>query len=204
MTKSKVKSWLDIIIQDYIYEDVEDELIEMRDIIYNALDTQALKQQPSEDCINRKEAIKEFQVYREYSSNLTNNEWVDRIETVLVSLPSVNPVPNISIQITERENMEDLISRQAVLEKAIIVPIAKVVTEDKVICRKIVFVEDIQKLPSVTPQPKMGRWIEERDDYGEITHWHCSNCYDDSGFITTCKWDYCPNCGAKMEVADGK
>ena len=43
-----------------------------------------------------------------------------------------------------------------------------------------------------------GHWIEERNDYGEITHWHCSNCYDDSGFITTCKWDYCPNCGADM------
>lgn len=51
-------------------------------------------------------------------------------------------------------------------------------------------------------EPKKGHWIEERDDYGEITHWHCSNCYDDSGFITTCKWDYCPNCGAKMESED--
>lgn len=23
-------------------------------------------------------------------------------------------------------------------------------------------------------------------------------CYEDSGFITKCKWDFCPNCGAKM------
>ena len=48
-------------------------------------------------------------------------------------------------------------------------------------------------------EPKTGHWVEERDDYGEIICWHCSNCYDGSGFITTCKWDYCPNCGAKME-----
>ena len=46
----------------------------------------------------------------------------------------------------------DCISRQVVLEKAINVPIAKVVTEDKMICRKIVFIEDIQKLPPVTPK----------------------------------------------------
>ncbi len=56
----------------------------------------------------------------------------------------------------------------------------------------------IKALPPIIPQPKIGRWIEEINDYGEITHWHCSNCYDNSGFITTCKWDYCPNCGAKM------
>jgi GTPase SAR1 family protein len=53
-------------------------------------------------------------------------------------------------------------------------------------------------LPSVRPK---GHWIEHRDDYGEITHWHCSNCYDDSGFITTCKWDYCPNCGSDNREA---
>ena len=37
------------------------------------------------------DAIKEFQPYREYSSNRTNNEWVDRIEGVLKTLPSVTP-----------------------------------------------------------------------------------------------------------------
>lgn len=41
-------------------------------------------------------------------------------------------------------------------------------------------------------------WIDERDDYGEIQGWHCSNCYEDTGFTTDCKWDFCPKCGAKM------
>lgn len=45
---------------------------------------------------------------------------------------------------------------------------------------------------------KVGKWIEERDDYGNITAWHCSNCYDKTGFVTTCAWDYCPSCGSKM------
>lgn len=38
MTVQEVKEWLEILIQNNIYEDVEDELMEMRNIIYDALD----------------------------------------------------------------------------------------------------------------------------------------------------------------------
>lgn len=30
-------------------------------------------------------------------------------------------------------------------------------------------------------------------------NYHCSKCYEDTGFTTDCKWKFCPNCGAKME-----
>ena len=43
--------------------------------------------------------------------------------------------------------MDDLISRQAAIDKAIMIPVARIVTEDKVIWRKAVFVEDIEALP---------------------------------------------------------
>ena len=43
------------------------------------------------DCISRKEAINAFQQFREYDSNRNNNEWVDRIETVLKAQLSVQP-----------------------------------------------------------------------------------------------------------------
>lgn len=67
----------------------------------------------------------------------------------------------------------------------------------------VAFYEELLDLPLVAPLKPKGHWIEERNDYGEIEHWHCSNCYDDSGFITTCKWDYCPNCGSdNREVVD--
>lgn len=59
--------------------------------------------------------------------------------------------------------------------------------------------DEIRVLPPVTPIRKKGKWIEERDGYGNITGWHCSNCYDKTGFVTTCTWDYCPSCGAEME-----
>ena len=42
MSIEEVKEWLEIIIQNYIYEDVEDTLIEMRNIIYDALDNKYL------------------------------------------------------------------------------------------------------------------------------------------------------------------
>lgn len=93
-------------------------------------------------------------------------------------------------KLLEQEPCDDAISRQAAIDEIRT-------------CRFVVdAIEKIRGLPSVTPQQKMGWWIEERNDYGEIINWHCSNCYDDSGFITTCKWDYCPNCGAKMQEVE--
>ena len=55
-----------------------------------------------------------------------------------------------------------------------------------------------QGILNAQPQPMTGHWIAEINDYGEVMGWHCDKCYEDSGFTTTCKWDFCPNCGAKM------
>lgn len=60
---------------------------ELKQILLNSVQ----KQQSCEACISRAEAIKEFQIFREYSSNRSNSDWVDRIETVLMDLPSVTP-----------------------------------------------------------------------------------------------------------------
>lgn len=43
------------------------------------------------DLISRAEAINEFKPYAAYDSNLTNAEWVSRIESVLNALPSAEP-----------------------------------------------------------------------------------------------------------------
>ena len=98
----------------------------------------------------------------------------------------------MAIKALEQEPCEDCVSRKRLMDNYNGV-------ETPVGYRKVVDLEVIKNMPSVTPTRKKGKWIEERDDYGEITHWHCSNCYDDSGFTTTCKWDFCPNCGAEME-----
>lgn len=54
------------------------------------------------------------------------------------------------------------------------------------------FCDEINDLPSVTPHPKMGRWIEHFDESGK---WYeCDQCHTDWGGSV----NYCPNCGSKM------
>lgn len=86
----------------------------------------------------------------------------------------------------ERQPCEDAISR------------ADAVRVASGYCHPQNIAKELAKLPPVTPQQKMGRWIAEINDYGEVMGWHCDKCYEDSGFTTTCKWDFCPNCGARM------
>ena len=62
---------------------------------------------------------------------------------------------------------------------------------------EVVGVDAIEALPTVTPQPKTGRWI--RHDNGKY-HWYLCSCCDamvgsDEKMMA---YKYCPNCGAKM------
>ena len=77
------------------------------------------------------------------------------------------------------------------------------------------FTEECLQLPSVTPQPKTGRWVEEN-----INEWSrkvfCSECgcpppfehvsngdvYSASGYGVINKTNFCPNCGAKMTESE--
>ena len=53
----------------------------------------------------------------------------------------------------------------------------------------------IEDAPAVKPKQKVGRW--ERTDYSPgLCNYHCSECHNISLDIG----NYCPNCGAKMEV----
>ena len=70
------------------------------------------------------------------------------------------------------------------------------ITIPKFVCDEIV--EILDKFSSVTPSRPKGHWIEELNDYEEIQGWHCSNCYEDTGFTTDCATNFCPKCGAKM------
>lgn len=66
----------------------------------------------------------------------------------------------------------------------------------------------IKNLPSAQPERKRGKWIYGEDEYG-IDGYRCDKC----GFFVP--WDYvhnfinyiddynfCPNCGARMEEDD--
>ena len=92
---------------------------------------------------------------------------------------------DMAIKALEQEPCEDAISRQAVLD----------INENhhgqmpNHINHQIW--QEIKDLPSVTPQPKMGRWIG-CDILQEFKCSECRVCFRN-------KSNYCPNCGAKMQ-----
>lgn len=91
----------------------------------------------------------------------------------------------------DQEQCEDCISRDAVMH------ILDEVGGDFDSPREAVVPIDciadmVSELPSVTPQPKMGRWIfDEVLDH----HYYCSECKA----MGVDYWDYCPNCGCAMK-----
>lgn len=65
---------------------------------------------------------------------------------------------------------------------------------------KAVYVQDIKSLPSAeVKSERHGRWI--RLDNGKFK---CSVCgieeHVPTAFGSPCIWNYCPNCGAKMDL----
>lgn len=98
---------------------------------------------------------------------------------------------DMAIKALEQQPCEDCISRAEALH----------ILE----CNKHVYVEDIEELPSVTPKPIIGRWLEVIDDTdssGCKKNWHykCSICgNEDSGLG---EYNYCPICGAEMAESE--
>lgn len=107
---------------------------------------------------------------------------------------------DMAIEALAQKSCEDAISREAVIDG-----ISKYFHDEYYQrtsiqdCRDCLIEDVITKLPSVTPQPKTGHWIEHPHETGEnweYSKYECSECHvweeDDS--------DYCPNCGARMEI----
>ena len=100
-----------------------------------------------------------------------------------------------AIESLEQQPCEDCISRETVLK---IFDEACYIDGDW-----YVMMEKIEKLPSVTPTRPKGKWIDnsEEDSY----YANCSHCnyqidtHYERGYL-----NYCPNCGAKMEVDGGR
>ena len=66
-------------------------------------------------------------------------------------------------------------------------------------------VKILNQFPSSDVEPvKHGQWIGSGDGYanGELVYdmWECSECgYDADGADEEPNWNYCPNCGARMD-----
>ena len=89
-----------------------------------------------------------------------------------------------AIEALNQEPCEDAVSRQAIIDE-----MEKRHAEGDCITKGFV-----KNLPSVTPQPKTGHWIEEFVDTEGEVRFTCSCCGKYQLFGT----DFCYNCGAKM------
>lgn len=116
----------------------------------------------------------------------------------------------MAIKALEQEPCGDCISREAV-ENAIKhaevnftvnsdIDFTKHIREVHEIVNGIVDaqIKALRDLPFVTPQPKMGKW-EKRDVRGQRVDC-CSVCGLSNGTIY--EYNYCPNCGAKMQEVE--
>jgi len=98
---------------------------------------------------------------------------------------------DMAIKALEQQPCEDYISREEAIRVAEQGQIQGYEWQFKKLCT----------LPSVTPQPKIGKWIDDgwyAEGHSEHAY-RCSKCDKNYiGYVGEHK--YCPNCGAKMEV----
>ena len=86
--------------------------------------------------------------------------------------------------------MQDLISRQAAIDA-----VNNLTYPSSLVDVKRILVD----LPSAQPERKTGRWIYDNEAYpggNPCGHYDCDQC----GESVPHKTNFCPNCGAKMEV----
>ena len=97
-------------------------------------------------------------------------------------------------RLLEQQPCEDAISRQAALNSLI----DNTHLDGYDLAEALDAIENKEKLPPVTPQPKYGKWIDGK----------CNKCGTHAPFwsmATTyyCS-EYCPKCGAKMQESEDK
>lgn len=98
---------------------------------------------------------------------------------------------DMAIKALEQEPCEDCISRSEVLMHS------HIEYDDDGMGHRVIYIEDIEDLPSVTPQQKVGKWIKIEPYPLQMNEYKCSECGHGTNDNTE---SYCSECGAKMEV----
>ena len=101
-------------------------------------------------------------------------------------IKSRSEIPNTCGDAVSREAVENLLWEEPTFTDAL-----NVLTEVR---------EKVRSLPSVTPQQRTGRWKFIVYDANRIGQYECSECHWNVLMNVS---DYCPHCGARMEVDNG-
>ena len=133
--------------------------------------------------IDEKEVLK---ILKRYEGRMNPTAYFS-LEADIVNIEALEQEPT-----TKNDLGVDCISRQAVLEQAYAYGNG---LEPDGYC---VNVEDIQALPSVTPQePRKGHWMKSNIGGAKV----CSVCNAHMGLSS---FKFCPNCGVKMVEEQGE
>ena len=133
-----------------------------------------------EQGMTREDAIKRLKLWLICSEEYTEDD-VSMNEAIRIAINSLEIDEQYELEYEQIEPCEDAISRQAVLEF-----IGKQIDHSLWAFEKLV--NGIKDLPPVDPQePKTG-------------HWKYNKCDKCSASRPPLFDNYCPNCGAKMEV----
>ena len=156
----------------------------------------ALEKEPCNDCISRQAAI-------DAVNNLTYPSSLVDVKRKLVDLPPVKPQQPVEnwkfyydhgyTQAKRDLLCEDCISRAEALKHS------HIEYDNDGDGHRVVYAEDIEDLPSITPERKMGRWIRftMTNDLAQ-----CSECGDYVDNAIRCGYNFCPNCGAEMQEVE--
>ena len=119
---------------------------------------------------------------------------------VLVAIKeSIEELPPAQLGTNLAEVGTDSISRQQVIGALRNYLVGKNVPCDGTLTCRLIENEVISKLPSA--QPRMGKWIYHIDDlFPAESTMECDQCHAEQPL--TCDDEFCPHCGAKMEVSE--
>lgn len=147
-----------------------------------------------------------FQIFHQYVENILGRP----VQTIEMGMESVcdeikekSEEDFIALCREEQDQCGDCISRSGTYQKMLDLQSRK--------RERYLDIDDwhnvIYKMPSVTPQPKMGRWISYNWNDNGIARWgiKCDQCYKEYryGGEMCGTYKYCPNCGCRMQEVEG-
>lgn len=148
------------------------------------------------------QAIEYIKKYRELDEKLYNTAPKGTVSSIATK--KCLEFWDMAIKALEQEPCDDAISRQAALNSLI----DNTHLDGYDLAEALDAIENKEKLSPVTLQQK-GHWEHGKEisrEYRGQTlvninyiDWHCSNCHCVVEQSIKPKWNYCPNCGARME-----